>query len=176
MGYLLATTTLIHEHHDHEEDIEFPFLAKYSDALSKVESRKEEHGVLNEILKNVEDLIHSFEKDGVFKPEEIKDAFTKLQDMMFPHLEKEEALCTAEWLRQNVDAAGLEDVIRRIEKDAQKGDPTISLPFMYYNLDETGKNLFWKVHMPWIVRAILFPFIFSKKHRDWWKYASFPPK
>ncbi|KAJ3290711.1 hypothetical protein HK104_006560 [Borealophlyctis nickersoniae] len=180
LGYLDAYYINLHEHHDHEEEYIFPVLAPKFPSITEFES---DHAHLVTLMQKLKDICEPNDGKGgydivkrKYDPDATVQVLKELQTFMVPHLAKEEEVVTVESLKANFTEKEIAEVDEKLGKVLKQHDPTIMLPFLYYNMTAELKTSFWDDFFPWILRWVLFPLIFARKHVDWWAFAMFPPQ
>ncbi|KAI8622478.1 hypothetical protein BC830DRAFT_1089362 [Chytriomyces sp. MP71] len=177
LGFAEATIVNLHSHHHHEDLLYFPLLKKYG---IETESLSEEHKALEGLLTEVLAIVKSPKTDKkawkAIKPSNfdfagLKSKVEQIQTILLPHLEREELEHTAEKTRNS----GLpSDVLIKCHEDiaaeAQKDDPTLVLPLLYYHLNEKELKDMWNAKFPFVLRTLIMP-IFRAVHVDYWQFS-----
>ncbi|KAJ3111226.1 hypothetical protein HDU96_005883, partial [Phlyctochytrium bullatum] len=144
-GYVKSIVEFIESHHGHEDDFTFPVVGKRFD-ITKLET---DHKELTPLLESINAILKA---DGAeLAREEMGRWFSKLKELLFPHMDMEEEKMTALWLRENIDEKvrllnsrpltygyvqkqELKESDDKIMEHVKKEDGTIGLPVIRYHL------------------------------------------
>ncbi|KAJ3041381.1 hypothetical protein HK097_002287 [Rhizophlyctis rosea] len=175
LHYLRIYHQLLHSHHDHEEDFEFPV---FKPKMPTIDAFEEEHVKLMSLLDELKDL--SKEENATeekFDREKTEKCLKELQGLMVPHLAAEEKEVTASNLKSlGFTEKEVAEVDKKIGGALAKLDGSIFVPMMYYNMDDDMKSRQWLTHFPWILRSVIFPWFWASKHKLIWQFTAYPPK
>ncbi|KAI9008020.1 hypothetical protein BC832DRAFT_403709 [Gaertneriomyces semiglobifer] len=163
--YLSLYAETLEFHHDTEEQIQFPML----ESLFSADIQKF-HGEHEDLLNRLAELKQIADGEG-YDGEATKVVLQQLWDSVDSHFRDEEALATVENLCK-IDEKTIEKVDAEIAAHNKKGDPFTHLPMLYHNM-EPSKNEWMLENIPWLLRSVLIPYVFSRKHRSAWKFAAF---
>ncbi|KAJ3095316.1 hypothetical protein HDU97_007045 [Phlyctochytrium planicorne] len=173
-GYVSATMTFLHAHHHHEDLYCFPLYRNAQQVPYEISKFEDDHKDLIGLMTDVEKLVAPAAAtiDRVLLVEKLE----KIKSMLYPHLDLEENIITKEFLWSNFDEAQVEKTDKDIKAEAMKGDGTIVLPLMRYNMSPEAVEKWWNVQFPFILRYVVFPLFLSRSHAGYWKYAAYAPK
>ncbi|KAF8240911.1 hypothetical protein L208DRAFT_1420317 [Tricholoma matsutake] len=170
LGYCGAWATAIEHHHDAEEAIVFPFLNTKMDFSGETE----QHRVIHYSLEDLHTMIKEAQTDlSKFDVEKMKMQMIALKEPLYTHLDEEVEHIPANKMKE----AGFAEhevvaMIADLGKYARShGDPFVSIPYMCSHTP-TDIKPFWPP-IPWILRKLIVPYIFAKKHSGYWKYSPY---
>jgi hemerythrin-like domain-containing protein len=162
----------LHVHHDGEEEIVFPALAKASpDAKTLVDGWKQDHATLIPKLRALESATADFARTGAREP--LAAAAKAVNDFLLPHLDAEEAALGEKELAKFLRADEATALSTASSKHGQKvGGPSVLMLLLHSLTNEEQRAHFSA--MPWFVRKILVGQIWSRGFRRCLKYAHNP--
>jgi hemerythrin-like domain-containing protein len=127
LGALEAYLQFLVHHHRTEDEFEFPALSKRGFSIVTTEFGVE-HKSLNVYLEDLQKLSTGTVLDQVV----VKNLLLKVQEILVPHLQKEEAQLTPEALKANgITEAEINEIEKQIETANKKLDGTMVLPILY---------------------------------------------
>eukprot|EP00834_Sanchytrium_tribonematis_P005966 NODE_400_length_8090_cov_0.771522.p4 type:complete len:210 gc:universal NODE_400_length_8090_cov_0.771522:4536-5165(+) len=158
----------LHNHHHHEDEIIFPVLGEYAAFQTDTNQFKSDHVVLVKLLDKV--------KLDIEKSEIKVDDIIKIQEILIPHLDKEEQC----WKSENesmkqVPTEVAQKLVNDIKSAAKKSSsPFEGLMFLLYHLNKEQKQEFIYDDGGFILKSILVPFVFSRRNGPFLaKYATY---
>jgi hemerythrin-like domain-containing protein len=163
----------LHVHHDGEEEIVFPVLAKSSSAEAKklTDGWKGDHATLIPKLRTMEAACAEFARGGAREP--LAQAAKAVQDILVPHLDAEEQALDAATLATLVTGEEAAGIARASSKHGQRvGGPAVLMLFLHSLTGEEQRSHFSS--MPWFVRKILVGQVWSRGFRGCLNYAHNP--
>ncbi|KAI9021892.1 hemerythrin HHE cation binding domain-containing protein [Hyaloraphidium curvatum] len=165
---------LLHQHHDHEEEIEFP--AFEGRGPFRFEPFQKDHEKLLQLMGDIEKHIAAARTDpSAYSPQAFRELLTSLQALVVPHLQAEEEMSTTENLRAYCKAEEIVEVEDKIMKHAMSTDGTIFPPLILSNLKPGDRKRFFYQHAGWMFEHVIFPWILYPKHKQWWrKFSKYP--
>ncbi|KAJ3089843.1 hypothetical protein HK100_007641 [Physocladia obscura] len=174
LGFVDAAMQHLHNHHTNEDVIYFPVLAQHG---IKIDHLDADHHALIPKMKEIDAVVkvdkRAFDnlEYNTFDFVSLKTNLEKLRDILLPHLDQEEREHAPDILRASgMSAQELDNVLGGIVKAEQKLDPTISLPIIYYHLDEKEIKEFWEPTIPAVVRVGLFS-MFACWNSGFWEFS-----
>jgi len=167
LGYCETWATAVEGHHDSEEAIVFPFLSAKLDMSTELKEHKLIHDCLDELLP----LIRSAKADqSKFDACKIKDILERLKAPLFQHLDEEVKHIAPENM-QVFEAKDIRAMMENLVAHAHKDDPFTIVPYMLTHTPPEYKAI-WP-EMPWLVKKVLTPYVFAKRHPGYWKYSPY---
>ncbi|KAJ3093840.1 hypothetical protein HDU97_008939 [Phlyctochytrium planicorne] len=162
--------TFLHAHHHHEDEFCFPFYRKAKNPPSEISQFESDHKELIELMSEVEKMT-SPEVEALDRPL-LVEKLEKLKKELEPHLDLEVKVITPDFLKSNFDEKTIKAVDESIKAEAMKGDGTLILPLMFYNLSQDLVESWWNVEFPFVLRYIVMPVFLARWHGGYWKYAT----
>ncbi|TPX68237.1 hypothetical protein SpCBS45565_g03238 [Spizellomyces sp. 'palustris'] len=170
LNYMSVFLEVLHQHHEHEEQISYPVFVKYF-GERELKELEAEHGNFQPAMRALEDYISDLRvKKASFNGEQIAYLVKNLETVMMPHLNHEESyLCTTA-LNEKIPQDEMYHTFKNIESVSKKdANPTTHLSFLLTHLTTEEQNqMFYDA--PAIVRKILFRIIVWW-NRSWWKWS-----
>ena len=172
--YCERFSRFLHVHHDGEEEVIFPIVAKAAaraampETASKLTGWKGDHDQLLAQLRALDASIAAFKSGGPLEP--IAEAATLVRAQLLPHLDSEEAGLDEAALAKMMTGEEAEAMVAAASQHGKKNAGPRGLMFAMHNLSgEEQRFLFGDV--PWFVRKVLFKRIFARNFRHCVKYA-----
>ena len=177
MGFVSAYIYFLHSHHTNEDEIVFPRFEAQGYNMTGFE---EDHKEFSEMLDSLSAMATNFSTAattssvafGKSDGNDLADLVERMKSALFPHLQREEDLSTANLLSaHNFTDDMIIDLNKRILAKVQTEDASLVLPIIFYHLTEEEMRSFGKRNFPWILRRFIFPYFIARKHKGYWKYS-----
>jgi hypothetical protein len=170
LGYSIAWAEAIVDHHDAEEVTVFPILKE----KINIDTEVAQHEALHKALDDFIAFLKAAEADASkFDAAQFKTALVGLREPLYTHLDEEVEDIAPEKLKV-FDESTVKSLNVKLEQHAKaNGNPFVVVPFMMSHTPENVKP-HWPSGMPWILRKVLIPYVFAKKHSGYWKYSPYP--
>jgi hemerythrin-like domain-containing protein len=172
--YCERFSLFLHVHHDGEEEVIFPIMAKAAARAAMTETTnhltgwKGDHDKLLTLLRAFDASIAAFKSGGPQEP--VAKAATAVRAQLFPHLDSEEATLNEATLAKMMTGDEAEEMVAAASQHGKKNAGPRGLMFAMHNL--TGdEQRFMFGDAPWFVRKVLFKRIFARNFRHCVKYA-----
>jgi hemerythrin-like domain-containing protein len=169
-------TKFLHSHHDGEEQVVFPSLRaaaerlSMTDLLAHIASWQAAHESLLSRLQQLEDACRSFRANGA--QEALLRTAREVKDLLFPHLDAEEAALSEPRLVQLMSAEQAAALSQAASKHGQQhGGPMVLMMYLHGLTDEEQTHF---STMPWFVRRVLVKRVWARGFRGSLKYAHNP--
>lgn len=166
--YCNTFLAFLHEHHTIEDTICFPLLSGPCGVKAEIEKLDEEHETMINLMEELKQSLQ-LPYDG----KKIAAAATALKDMMYDHLAFEESVFVVEVIAR-ADTSVLDEIRKRIDGVLKKADPFTVLPFLISHLTSEEADFMVFNSAPWLLKHLLFPLLFSRKHKKAWALAAAP--
>jgi len=164
-------------HHDGEEEIIFPALsqaatkASLPEAVASVKQWRADHEKVVGALQRFEAACAEFRRGGA--PTELHRAASEVQNVLFPHLDAEEAVLDTGIVAKLLTKEQVEVLAKESSKHGQRvGGPKVLMLFIHGLSDEDQRLHFSEV--PWLVRKVLMKRVWARDFSPCLKYAFNP--
>lgn len=169
VGYTTTALTLIHEHHDGEEKVIFPALAREGLA-NMVEGNVEQHRAFHSAMESLEEYLHSVEKNpAAYDGGKVRDLLKQFADPLVQHLHDEIPTIRPEILK-TVNKEALDQIGKDFEAHVKSiGGFTTLFPFAI-GAHNPEHGVWPPVPGPlrWLTRHV-----FSRVNSSWWKFSPY---
>ena len=169
-------TKFLHSHHDGEEQVIFPSLraaaerVSMGDLLAHVASWQAAHETLLSRLHQLDEACRSFRASGEQKA--LLRSAREVRDVLFPHLDAEEAALSEAVLLQLMSAEQAAALSQSASKHGQQhGGPMVLMMYLHGLTDEEQTHF---STLPWFVRRVLMKRVWARGFRGSLKYAHNP--
>jgi hemerythrin superfamily protein len=171
LPYVLLQLDFLDHHHDHEDEIEFPFIH------SKVDTGMftADHEELEALLEGLHSTVELFRNvPSSYNADELTSRMRSLQSLLLPHMKAEEETITTEFLAAHFSEREVRAMHARIDEMAMRNDPTLDLALIWFSIgtEERQRTFLDAGKMPFVVSRILLPLVFLRKHKKtYWRFA-----
>jgi hemerythrin-like domain-containing protein len=161
-------------HHEGEEEIVFPTLtegakrASIQEPVASVAGWRAEHEKLVVRLGEFEAACARFRSGGSQEP--LQRAAGEVRELLFPHLDAEEATLDAALLGKLLSPAQMVEMALAAGKHGQRVGGPKALMLLVHGLSNEEQLAQFSV-VPWFVRKVLIKRIWARSFRDCLKYA-----
>jgi hypothetical protein len=157
--YIKSLRLVTHSHHLTEDEIGFPYFEKLIEA--PYGHLRDDHKTISGILEKIDKYLAE-KQDNYLN--NLLESLRELQNVWTPHIKIEEDNLTQERINSMVSKEEQIKLAKLFGKHGSKnsGPGPLALPFMFYNLEKTDREVFMK-NFPWIVNKFLVPVIWKQQ-------------
>lgn len=162
--YVATLKWVTHSHHLSEDEISFPYFSEYIEA--PYNQLKDDHNNIARLLDTLDQCLLDVSSNGI---ERLREVLVEFEKMWIPHIKIEEDNFSTGKLNAVIEIKEQMHLVKKLGEHSIKnsGPGSLSLPFLFYNLDGKEREDFMKP-IPWIAKKFLVPVIW----RNQWKPMS----
>lgn len=170
IGYTKTALVMIHDHHDSEEDIVFPVLAREG-LTSVVEENVAQHRAFHEAMEAFEDYLKTVETSPKnYDSAKMRELLKQFADPLVAHLHDEIPTIQPEVLKP-INKDVMDKMSKEFEAHVKSaGGFTTLMPFALtgHNLEEGPVWPPFPRVLQWLVRNVL-----GRVNSSWWRFAPY---